>query len=297
MTMKHSYHAHHAPLGAGASFLLGLNGAPGGFVEGAASEGTQDVFVGYRYAGEPWTLLPFVRPSTAEAAGGAMTLLPHGRYGRTLGWATDRWMAQALVLLLATPLDSIADPAALDEARRRVLFTPAVYGLLDFDNSHMEVAVELVFAVGDAERPWRVFSGGGGDLDFDAVRTDDASCAIGTPTRTSAGSGAAPFVGADVLGVPAAGLVFQIPPRGKAVFSLALALGNDVGKTLEVALGQFAQARAEAQRRDDELRASGLGDDARRRVSLRTREIVAARAGGLAAVDLGLGTLRQQAGV
>lgn len=292
--MKHSYHAHHSPLGAGASLLLGLNGAAGGFVAGAAEEGTQDFFVGYRYAGEPWTLLPFVREETARAAGAAIALLPHGRYGRTFGWATDRWMAQALVFLLATPFDSIASPAGLDEARRRLLLTPAVYGLLDFDNSHMDIPVELVCAVGDAIRPWRVLPPADTGVDLDGVRADDSSGGFGV--RADAGFVAAPFVGSDVLGVPAAGLVFQIPPAGKAVFPLAFAFGADVARTLAAALTQFAEARATAQKRDDELRASGLPDEARRQLSLATRRCVAgAPAGGVP--DLSLAGMRARTGV
>lgn len=292
--MKHSYHAHHPAPGAGASFLLGLNTTAGGFVAGAPDEGTQDIFVGYRYAGEPWTLLPFVREETARAAGHAIALLPHGRYGRTLGWATDRWMAQALVFLLATPFDSIADPAALPEARRRLVLTPAVYGLLDFDNSHMEIPVELVLAVGDAHKPWRVMPPADSGPDLDGVWADDGSGSFAV--RADAGIAAAPFVGSDVLGVPAAGLVFLVPPRGKAVIPLALAFGTDAARTLGAALTQFADARAIAQERDDELRASGLSDEARRQVSLTTRAAIASAPAG-SVPDLSLAAMRARAGV
>jgi len=292
--MKHSYHAHHAPVGACGSLLLGLNGAAGGFVAGATGEGTQDVFVGYRYAGEPWTLLPFVREATARAAGNTITLLPHGRYGRTLGWATDRWMAQALVLVLATPFDSIAEVSGLDLARRRLLLTPAVYGLLDFDNSHMDVPVELVCAIGDAARAWRVVAGAGEGSGFVAVASADGSCGLGA--NTTAGAVVTAFSGDANLGVPAAGLIFRIQPADKAVFPIAFGFGARVDATLTAALSHVAEARALAQERDEELRASGLPEDARRRVSLSTGAFIAAQPVG-AAIDLSLAAMRRLAGV
>jgi hypothetical protein len=76
--------------------------------------------------------------------------------------------------------------------------------------------------------------------------------------------------------VPAVGLVFQIPPGGKGVFPRAFCFGAEPATTIKVALAQFAEARAAAQRCDDALRASGLGEDARRKVSLTTRRFVAA---------------------
>ena len=292
--MKHSYHAHHAPMGACGSFLLGLNGAAGGFVADATGGATQDVFVGYRYAGEPWTLLPFVREETARAARGTIALLPHGRYGRTLGWATDRWMAQALVLLLATPFDSIAEADALDAARRRLLLTPAVHGLLDFDNSHMDVSVELVCAIGDADRAWRVIAGAGEGGGLVAVACAGGSC--GFAANATPGVAVTAFSGDEILGVPAAGLVFRIQPAGKAVIPLAIGFGAGVEVTLSAALSFVAEARALAQKRDDELRASGLPEDARRQVSLATREFLATEP-VRASIDLSLAAMRQRAGV
>jgi len=294
--MKHSYHAHHASPGARGSLLLGLNGVAGGFVADPAGAGTQDFFVGYRYAGEPWTLLPFLRETTVRAAGGAVAPLPHGRYGRTLGWATDRWMAQALVFLLATPFDSSADPAGVADVGRPARLEPAVHGLLDFDNSHMDIPVELVCAIADDARPWRVLRGGEsaptGARTITAVVADDEAWGL----ATGAGAGATAFCGADLLGVPAAGLLFRIAPAGKAVFPLVFGFGRDGVAALGAALAQSAEARALAQTRDAELRASGLSEDARRSVSLATRELIASAAPD-ATLDLSLAAMRRRAGV
>lgn len=281
--MKHSFHAHHAPVGAGRSFLVGLNGAPGGFVRGAAPEGTQDVFVGYRYPGEPWTLLPFMRDARAQAAGAAWAVLPHGRYGRMFGSASDRWMAQALVFLLVSPFS--ADAAGPTPAGW--LDLPAVYGLLDYDNSHMSVPVDLVFAL--AGGTWRPLAPDGGLVGWRAQDGDSAFAARGVVEKTA-------FEGPQVLGVGATGLLFRIPAGGKAVIPLVLGWGGDLDGTLARAAQQLDGARDQAQRCDAPLRASGLAEDARRRVALATREALAASEAG-AAFDLSIGAMRARAGV
>ncbi len=291
--MKHSFHAHHAPMGARGSFLVGLNGAPGGFVAGAGSAGTQDVFVGYRYAGEPWTLLPFVRAATAHAAGSAIALLPYGRYGRTLGWASDRWMAQALVFSIATPFASIEDLAAVDAAQSRLLLTPAAYALLDFDNSHMDVPVDLVFAIGDVSGDWRPLAGRGDGAAIAGFMAERG----GFGFASDAGPAVRSLVEMDFAGTPAAGLVFRIPPGGKAMFPIALGFGGEFPGNLAQALAQFQEARALALRRDEELRNSGLADDTRRQVSLATRTRLAEIPVGPGGIDLSLGAMRLQAGV
>jgi hypothetical protein len=47
-----SYHTQHAPLGAFASFTVGRHGARGGFGQSLSGPAQQNVFVGYRPAGE-----------------------------------------------------------------------------------------------------------------------------------------------------------------------------------------------------------------------------------------------------
>ena len=43
-----SFHTQHAPLGAFASFTVGLVGRPGGFGQSLRGAGRQNVYVGYR---------------------------------------------------------------------------------------------------------------------------------------------------------------------------------------------------------------------------------------------------------
>jgi xylan 1,4-beta-xylosidase len=294
--MKHSYHTQHAPLGAFASFTLGLHGAPGGFGQSLGGPARQNVYIGYRYAGEPWNLLPFFGARSNQA--GVFTgpdgdtsppadivALPAGRYGRTLGWATDRWMAQAMVFSIASPFDRIDDLESLDEARARLLLAPALYAVLDYDNSHMDQPVELIFGIGDNSQPWRFL----GDVDS---RLCGFSCgnSYGYATRPSGQVEARQALdlfnptclddrGLHALGMEHA-LIFRIPAGGKAVFPIALGFYDSARITtgvrthfhytlhfeslkevLATALEQFDQALAIAWRRDDELRTSRLNEE------------------------------------
>ena len=272
--MRHSYHAHHAPpCGAAGSFLVGLNDSPGGFVNGGLSEGPQDVFVGYRYPGEAWTLLPFLGADTKARAHGTLAVLPHGRYGRMLGWASDRWMAQALVFLMSTPFARGQDAAGLTENQRRVLTMPTVHALLDFDNGHMDQPAELVFALGGGPCPWRPLRSSVSPVRCLGWETASQGVICGFATAVSPQVRAVDD--AQTLGVPAVGFCFHIPAGGKCMFPLALGWGADVPRTLPEGLAVAADARTLAQRRDEELRASGLDEDVRRQISLATREALA----------------------
>ena len=121
----------------------------------------------------------------------------------------------------------------------------------------------------------------------------DAARAIGF--GTTATDAVSVFDGSGVLGAPARGLRFHIPAGGKAVFPLALGWGAALEEALAAALGHLPQARALAQKRDDELRATGLSDEARRAISLATRELLAA--GSRTTVDLSLAAVRARVGV
>jgi hypothetical protein len=294
--MKHSYHTHHAPFGAFASFTLGLNGAPGGFGQSLGGPAGQNVYAGFRHSGEPWSLLPFFvpRPPAEREFGlepweGAppapITALPPASFERSLGWATDRWMAQAMGFSIANPFERIDDLESLDEARARLLLAPALYAQLDYDNSQGGQPVELIFGIGDPAQPWRFL----GDVDAGLC---GFSCgnACGYATRPSGQVEARQALdlfaqryrderGLHGLGCENA-LVFRIPAGGKAVFPIVLGFYHSARATtgvrthfyythffeslkevLAAALGQFDQAVAIAQRRDDELRASRLSED------------------------------------
>ncbi|RME70402.1 MAG: beta-xylosidase [Verrucomicrobia bacterium] len=294
--MKHSYHTQHAPLGAFASFTLGLHGAPGGFGQSLGRPARQNVYVGYRYAGEPWALLPFFAERQNRAVDftgdpdapmgeGDVRVLPEGRYGRSLGWATDRWMAQAMVFSIATPFRRIEDPDELDEDEARRLLVPAVFARLEIDNAHMDVPVELVFGIHDPDQEWRYmgdfhthlcgFSRGNhygfATWPADNVKPRQAFDLFNPRYLDERGQHG---IGTEC------GLIFEVPAGEKASFPIALGFFNSarittslrthfyysqffdtLGHVLTSALENFDEAVATAAERDRELRASGLSAD------------------------------------
>jgi hypothetical protein len=165
-----SYHTHHAPFGAFASFTLGLDQAPGGFGQSLGGPARQNVYVGVRQAPSlPWRMLPFFTPPRSEVAAytgeGAppanpsanlpYEMLTPGRYGRSLAWASDRWLIGPLVFKLHTPFARTTDPEQMDESVARFHFAPVVCGYLEYDNTHSAEPVELLFGLGDPSQPLR----------------------------------------------------------------------------------------------------------------------------------------------
>ncbi len=166
---EESYHTQHAPFGAFASFTVGLVDAPGGFGQSLQGPARQNVYVGYRAAPQPvWQLLPFFSPP--QSAGAAFTgeagtrqipnninALRPADYTRKLGWASDTWEADGrrFSFSLLTPFSAVPDPARLGRAAARLHLAPLVCGWIEYDNRAGAAPVELMFGLGDPDRPWR----------------------------------------------------------------------------------------------------------------------------------------------
>jgi hypothetical protein len=128
------FHAHHAPVGALASFTIGrhaFRGGPG-LELGKAVEG--GVFAGYRDGDGPVRLLPFYpgadddRARYAVIGKAKIDLKPFaaGEIRRGMGWCTDRWEAGDLAFEVLTPVEALPDPATAPVAAQRDAFAPAV---------------------------------------------------------------------------------------------------------------------------------------------------------------------------
>lgn len=160
-----SYHSHHAPLGAFATFTIGMVGSPGGFGHALRGPARQNVYVGFRVGDKaPWRLLPFYTAAgeSDEAAftGEAATVVaPKAKalrardYRRVLGWASDTWRAdqERFTFSLLSPFGPTPDPARLSRAAARLAFSPHINGWIEYDNRQGKKSVELVFGVGDAD--------------------------------------------------------------------------------------------------------------------------------------------------
>lgn len=191
-----SYHTQHSPFGAFASFTVGLVDEPGGFGQSLSKPARQNVYVGYKHARhDRWSLLPFFRPPKSQAVnytGEAATAQPPkafdpltpSDYERTLGWASDTWRTTGgeFGFSLLTPFGEVPELNRLSRTAQRLHLAPAVYGWIEYDNRKGDEPVELVFGLGDPDRPLRPLedadarlTGFAGGTDWGYATTPDAA--------------------------------------------------------------------------------------------------------------------------
>jgi xylan 1,4-beta-xylosidase len=164
LTPEESFHSHHAPFGAFATFTLGLVGSPGGFGYALRGPARQNVYVGFRVRNSHWHVLPFLNaPQSNESAftGEAakvepsreIQLLDPTQYQRTLGWASDTWRADEarFGFSLLSPFDSVPDPIRLKKPAARLALSPHINGWIEYDNSRGNEPVELLFGIGEPD--------------------------------------------------------------------------------------------------------------------------------------------------
>lgn len=167
--LAESYHTQHAPFGAFASFTVGLVDEPGGFGQSLRGPAGQNVYVGFRPGAQSdWHLLPFFKtPESGESAftgeevarqipANLCTIRP-SEYARSLGWASDTWRADGgrFAFSLLSPFSHVADPARMARGTARLLLAPLVCGWIEYDNRAGDAPVELMFGLGDPDRPLR----------------------------------------------------------------------------------------------------------------------------------------------
>jgi hypothetical protein len=296
-----SYHTQHSPFGAFASFSVGLVDSPGGFGQSLSAPAKQNVYVGFRPAGqEKWQLLPFLNPpKSGEGAFTGEETVAHpptqfnplrpSEYERTLGWASDTWRADEsrFGFSLLSPFSHVPDPGKLKKADARFLLAPVVCGWIEYDNSAGSTPVELVFGVGDPARPLRPLA------DTDPKTVGFASGPdFGYATKPARGVELRQgfdifspkfrdYRGLHVIAAETA-LVFTVPAKKKKRFPLVLgfyAAGaittglvstyaytrvfRDLEDVLAHGLEQFPRYATTAAQRDRELASSRLDDDQR----------------------------------
>lgn len=299
--MKESYHTQHAPLGAFASFTVGLVDSPGGFGQSLRGPARQNVYVGYRNEGEQWKLLPFFRPQTSHASAylgeagaanaqvskaseGPALIRPHD-YVRRLQWASDTWQANKFEFGLRSPFSRIPNAEDLSSANARFHFAPLVCGFVAYDNSQGTTPVELIFGINEPDAQLRPIDDGqtslvgfvgGGSFGF----ATSASSAVKMRQSFSLfAPNPMDYRGLHLLG-PEAALVFTVSPGEKAEFPLVLGFYqpgivttglscayaytrwfNSLDAVLLYGLEHHARYTNLAQQRDAELAASRLSED------------------------------------
>lgn len=234
-----SFHSHHAPLGAFASFTVGLVGAPGGFGHALKGPAKQNVYVGWRRAGELWQLLPFYVPPksnasafTGEASAGESEALPiealaPEAYTRQLGLATDTWSAGAFQFRIYTPFGPAQDPVGGDQLVAKERYAPVIAAELSFDNSTGTSDVEIIFGLSESDAQlYPLLPERQGCRGFAAAGRFGFAASVDTGAMLKQGfSLFAPnpedFRGLHVLGNEA-GLILRVPAGSKGVLPLSL---------------------------------------------------------------------------
>ncbi len=173
------FNAHHAPIGAFASFTLGAPGASGGLGLELGKPADQNVFVGLETReGSTFEFLPFFKSDDAaeeerkryevEQANQAMpqwqgavtTAFPAEAIRRDFHAATDTWTAGDLTFTLYSPVRPVPDPDAGDTVELRAAVLPAVLAEVTINNAN-------------GTRPRRACFGYSGDDPYSAMRCLD----------------------------------------------------------------------------------------------------------------------------
>jgi hypothetical protein len=148
------FNAHHAPIGAFASFTLGAPGASGGLGLELGKPADQNVFIGLETReGKAFEFLPFFKADDAaeeerrryevEQANQAMPewqSVPIGAFPaeavrRDFHVATDTWTAGDLTFALYSPVRSVPDPDAGHSAEMMAAVLPAVLAEIMVNNT------------------------------------------------------------------------------------------------------------------------------------------------------------------
>jgi len=292
-----NYHTQHSPLGAFASFTIGLHDSPGGFGQSLSTPATQNHYVGFRPAGEDaWRLLPFFQPpksnETAFTGTGAKTLkapafraLQGGEFSRVLGWASDTWTAGGMTYALYSPFDRIEEIANLSEEEAKFLYAPVVLATLSYDNRKGAEDVELIFGLNEAAQPWYPVGDYQPDLcGFAVGRAFGYAVRAGEAAYTKQGFSVFNPEFFDPEGLHRitneTALFFRVPKGEQRTIELALGFHQagtvttglearyyynryfaSLPEVLRHGLKEHGRYLALAAKRDAELRASGLSED------------------------------------
>jgi hypothetical protein len=292
-----SFHSHHAPLGAFATFTIGLVDSPGGFGHALRGPARQNVYVGFR-AGRrsPWRLLPFFAAAQSDEGaftGEAVAVPPQAKtlrptdYRRALGWASDSWRADKdrFGFTLFSPFGPTPDPARMSRSAARLAFSPHINGWIEYDNRQGKTPVDLVFGIGDPDSLFHPLTDSGLAMPGFALGTQFAYATAPSPDVEMRqgfdvfGPKYRDFRGLCVLGGESA-LFFRVPAGVRRRFPLVLAFFQqgivttghparyaytrsfrDIEDVVRHGLAQRKHYEGLAATRDRELAAASLSED------------------------------------
>lgn len=138
------FNADHAPTGAFSTFVFGMKYQGGGFMQTKATPSSKDIFIAYKSAGTGARILPFViNPSEYNAS----DFYLDEEVSRTLGYCTDVWSTPDFNITVYSPVWSIPDPATMEMSQKRLIFCPAQWIEVSWDNSESAESAEILFGL------------------------------------------------------------------------------------------------------------------------------------------------------
>ena len=292
MRSTNSFHAHHSPIGAHASFTVGMFGANGGMGLEKGSPADQSIFIGYRSQSGLTKLFPFYeslvndaeRFSQEDSQNETRTIeFSEAEIQRNYDWSTDQFIAPGIDFKIRTPFSPIPDPEIADIASLKQVCCPASFIEITVSNDSDEIW-EGFFAI-QGSTPWTPLSarheGLKGMMTRDEMgfASDDDSLSEFIDfeiEQALAGTHKTPNF---LLG-PIGGLSFSIPPGAKKSVRIALAYYksgnvtfnrsaaywytqyfNSIESVFSYALEHFGTYVDRAIESDAELRNYNLSDD------------------------------------
>lgn len=166
-----SFHAHHSPMGALASFTCGAHGAKGGMGLELSAPFQGSISVGYIDADNTLNVLPLFEDEGsseveryvegAEGTRGKQRILQNVQ--RDYRWATDTISAEGVSLEIATPFFPIPDPALATPTELAFASCPVIHLTLRFKNDS-DSPQRGIFALGIDHRWSSLAEATGGTL-------------------------------------------------------------------------------------------------------------------------------------
>jgi hypothetical protein len=249
MTMPESpfFNAHHAPIGAFASFTLGSPGATGGLGLELGKPADQNVFIGLESrAGGSFEALPFFQYDNAEDEerrryeveqanqampewqGVPISPFPSEAIRREFHAATDTWAVGDLTFTIHSPVRPVPDPASGDDEALMAAVLPAVLAEVTVDNT-------------DGTHMRRAYFGYSGDDPYSAMRLMDDTM----PGFTGVGQGRSTAIATDETAGVRSGQAFALSTllTERRCENLAFGLGGSGAILMDVPAGEVRTFR------------------------------------------------------
>ncbi|MBD5779885.1 beta-xylosidase [Pelagicoccus sp. NFK12] len=297
-----SFHAHHSPVGALASFTCGAHGAKGGMGLELSGPYQGDISVGYQDAAGTLNLLPlFADNDSSESERYVEGSLQAARPQRVLKdvtreylWATDRISAPGVTFEIVTPFFAIPDPKYATPTELAFASCPVVQVSVTFKNDGTE-GIRGIFALGIdhrwsslGERTNGTLTGAMSreEIGF-ATQNEEASCWMDFDPLSALNR---KHSTAEFLLGPTAGLEIYVPPgeertleitlgffkAGTATYNRAMSYYytqhfTNLSQVLEYGIACREEYLELARERDEELASSKLNDEQKFLIAHATR--------------------------